>query len=149
MGTFRVRRPYNRRYGDFDIDTLFWGALIFLALFVSCFLVWKAIEWLRNGTKPSAPSRANTSAAPKAAADAGTDLSPLARRHMKDLEDHPRDPYDPSVAPSWARYGDEGSAMAGMNEREEEEFFLAFGTRKHRNAIKERRKARKHGRRTS
>lgn len=26
----------------------FWGALIFLALFVACFLVWKAIEWLRN-----------------------------------------------------------------------------------------------------
>jgi len=25
-------------YHAFDIDTLFWGALIFLALFVSCFL---------------------------------------------------------------------------------------------------------------
>jgi hypothetical protein len=49
----------------------------------------------------------------------------------------------PTLAPSWARYGDEESAIAGMNEREEEEeFFLAFGTRKHRNAIKERRKAR-------
>ena len=31
--------------------------------------------------------------------------------------------------------------MGGMNERQEE-FFLAFGTRKHRKAIKERRKAR-------
>ena len=31
--------------------------------------------------------------------------------------------------------------FSGMNEREQEEFFLVFGTRKHRNAIKERRKA--------
>ena len=53
-----------------------------------------------------------------------------------------QDPHDPRFAPSWARFGDEGSAMGGMNEREEEEFFLAFGTRKHRKAIKERRKAR-------
>ena len=60
---------------------------------------------------------------------------------MKDPED-PRNPYDPTFAPSWARYGDGESAMGGMNEREEEEFFLAFGTRKHRKAIKERRKAR-------
>jgi hypothetical protein len=50
-------------------------------------------------------------------------------------------PYD-SIGPSWACYADEGSAMVGMNEHEEEEFFLAFGTRKHRKAIKERRKAR-------
>ena len=61
---------------------------------------------------------------------------------MKGPEDSGH-PYDPTFAPSWARYGDEGSAMGGMNEREEEEeFFLAFGTRKHRKAIKERRKAR-------
>jgi hypothetical protein len=32
----------------FDIDVLFWGALIFLAVFVSCFFAWKAIERLRN-----------------------------------------------------------------------------------------------------
>ena len=31
----------------YEISTLLWGALIFLALFVSCFLTWKAIEWLR------------------------------------------------------------------------------------------------------
>ncbi len=61
---------------DYPIDRLFWGALIFLALFVSCFLAWKAIEVLRNRKKPSAPSRATTSAAAKAAADAGTDEPP-------------------------------------------------------------------------
>jgi hypothetical protein len=43
-------RPRYYRHG-FDIDTLFWGALIFLAVFVCCFLVWKAIERLHNGTK--------------------------------------------------------------------------------------------------
>jgi hypothetical protein len=35
----------------YDISTLLWGALIFLALFVSCFLAWKAIEWLRYRRK--------------------------------------------------------------------------------------------------
>jgi hypothetical protein len=35
---------------DFDIDTLFWGELIFLALFVSSFLLWKAIEGRGNRT---------------------------------------------------------------------------------------------------
>jgi hypothetical protein len=39
--------------------------------------------------------------------------------------------------------------MGGMNEREEEEFFLAFGTRKHRKAIKERRKARERAQKKS
>jgi hypothetical protein len=43
-------RPRHNRHG-YDIDTLFWGALIFLALFVSCFLAWKAIERLRNRRK--------------------------------------------------------------------------------------------------
>jgi hypothetical protein len=32
---------------NYEISPLFWGALIFLAFFVSCFLAWKAIEWLR------------------------------------------------------------------------------------------------------
>jgi hypothetical protein len=35
----------------YDISPLLWGALIFLALFVSCFLAWKAIEWLRYRKK--------------------------------------------------------------------------------------------------
>ena len=143
METYTATRyPRGRDPHAFDIDTLFWGALIFLAVFVCSFLVWKAIEWLRN-QKVSAPARGTTSVEADAspAADAGTDLPLLEAEHTKDPED-PRNPYDPTFAPTWARYGDEGSAMAGMNEREEEEFFLAFGTRKHRKAIKERRKAR-------
>ena len=135
---------------EFEISTLFWGALIFLALFVSSFVAWKAIEWLRNRKKASTPARATTSeAVAGATADAGTDLPPLEEGHMKDPED-PRNPYDPTFAPSWAHYGDEWSAMGGMNEREEEEeFFLAFGTRKHRKAIKERRKAREQAQKQS
>ena len=44
---------YAARYDPhaFDIDRLFWGALIFLAVFVCCFLVWKAIERPHNGRK--------------------------------------------------------------------------------------------------
>jgi hypothetical protein len=64
---------------------------------------------------------------------------------MKD----PEYPDDPTFAPSWARFADEGSAMGGMNEREEEEFFLAFGTRKHRKAIKKRQKAREQAKKQS
>ena len=64
---------------------------------------------------------------------------------MKDSEDS----RDPTLAPSWARYGDGESAMGGMNEREEEEFFLAFGTRKHRKAIKQRLKAREQAKKQS
>jgi hypothetical protein len=34
-----------------DTSTMFWGAVIFLAVFVSCFFAWKAIERLRNRRK--------------------------------------------------------------------------------------------------
>jgi hypothetical protein len=49
-----------------------------------------------------------------------------------------KDPDDPTVTALWARYGAEGSAMGGMNDREEEEFLL-YGPKKVRRAIKERR----------
>jgi hypothetical protein len=143
---YRPRYPY--RHG-FDIDTLFWGAVIFLALFVSCLLAWKAIERLRNRKKPSAPSRANTSAVARAVADAGTDLPPLERRHMKDL-DIPKDIAGLADKACVDDYGGDDmavtggffAAMAGMNERETEEFLLLYGPKKVRKAIKERRKAR-------
>jgi hypothetical protein len=62
---------------------------------------------------------------------------------MKDPDD------DPTVTALWARYGAEGSAMGGMNEREEEEFLAAFGTRKQRKAIKARRKTREQSQKQS
>jgi hypothetical protein len=46
IGTY-VAATYTRGY-DFRISTLFWGAVIVIALFVSCLLAWKAIEWVRN-----------------------------------------------------------------------------------------------------
>ena len=39
-------------------------------------------------------------------------------------------------------FGDEGTALAGMNLREQKEFLLAYGPRKVRKAIGERRNAR-------
>jgi hypothetical protein len=135
MKTVTPYRPRYTGYRDgFDIDTLFWGALIFLALFLSWFLAWKAIERLRNRKTSAAPSQRTTSAA--AATDAVTALPPLEAGPTK----APEDPYASTFPQSWARYGD--GEMGGMNEREEEEFFLAFGTRKHCKAIKERQKAR-------
>jgi hypothetical protein len=54
-------------------------------------------------------------------------------------ESRMKDPDDPTVTALWARYGAEGSAMGGMNDREEEEFLLLYGPKKVRRAIKERR----------
>ena len=51
METHAVR-AYNGRYGDFDISTLFWGALVAVAVFGFCLFASKAINWLRNRRKP-------------------------------------------------------------------------------------------------
>ena len=42
---YRFRRDYDF---DFPISTLFWGAVIFVALVAACLLVGKAIPRLRN-----------------------------------------------------------------------------------------------------
>jgi hypothetical protein len=69
---------------------------------------------------------------------------------MEHREQHPGDdePGDPALANEvvWRYWNAHTTDMAGMTEREEEEFFLAFGTRKERKAIKERRKARERAR---
>jgi len=41
-------RPYDGPYGEFEISTLFWGALIVVALVAVSLLAWKAIGWLRD-----------------------------------------------------------------------------------------------------
>ena len=46
----RIQRP-SQRYPDIEISTLFWGAVIFLTVFVVCLLTWKAIERLRTRKK--------------------------------------------------------------------------------------------------
>ena len=106
-------------------DTLFWGALIFLALFVSTFLLWKAIQGPGNRTPRSTVIAKKK--APKGTWD-------------PEIPD-PQISWDPEdlVDMYW---GDEWSDMRGMNQSEQEEFLLAHGPHKLRKAIKERRKAR-------
>jgi len=109
-------------YKYFSIDTLFWGALIFLALFLSCFLAWKGIEWLRKRRKVD-----------DAAAKGG---------HHKD----PEDPWVHSISRGLA--GHDGAALrqpppiagAVMNQREQEEIFSA--AREARKEMQRRRTAR-------
>jgi hypothetical protein len=102
--------------------------LIFLALFVSCFLAWKAIEQLRNRRQFDGN-----------AADEG----------------HTRHPEEPSEA--WAdqaisrpaadyHYWDMGSfgglgGLGGMNQREQEQLFSTHAPRKVRKAMRARRRA--------
>jgi hypothetical protein len=128
--TYAVRRPYRGRgrYGDFDIDMLFRGALIFLALFLSCFLAWKGIEWLRKRRRVD-----------DAAAKGG---------HHKD----PEDPWVHSISTALA--GHDGAALgqpppitgAAMNQREQEEIFSA--ARKARKEMQRRRTARQQAQKT-
>jgi len=104
------------RYGRLDDphavdipDTLFWGALIFLALFLLCFL---AIKWLRKPPKTVVQQR------PKPAWEG-----------------------EPVAEHSAAETAALVRLLAGTSEQqEEEEFLLAYGTRKQRKAIKQRRK---------
>jgi hypothetical protein len=123
---------YDYRHA-FDIGTLFWGALIFLALFVSCFLAWKAIEWLRNrrkfdgaaveGGHPEDPTEAWDHAISR----------PLADHHYGD---------------GWGGFGGFGG-LGSMNQREQEELFSTYAPRKVRKAMKERRKAREQAQKPS
>jgi hypothetical protein len=109
-----------------DIDGFFWGALIFLALFVGLFLLWKAIDGRRNRTT-------------------------LDRVAVKEDSKAPREPEVPDLEISWDPkdlFGEPWRGqehLDGMNQREQEEFLLAYGPRKVRRAIRERREqAQKH-----
>jgi hypothetical protein len=118
-------RPRYYRYG-YDIDTLFWGALIFLALFVSCLLAWKAIERLRNRRKfddgaavaggRTRDTKARRDTTPEIGLDPNDRVFNRVLQEQWRLHDHPD--------------------MAGMNQHESEEYLLAFGPRKVRKAIK-------------
>ena len=115
-------------YKYFSIDTLFWGALIFLALFLSCFLAWKGTEWLRKRRKVD-----------DAAAKGG---------HHKD----PEDPWVHSISSALA--GHDGAALrqsppiagAVMNQREQEEIFSA--AREARKEMQRRRTTREQAQKT-
>jgi len=114
MGTY-VAATYPSDY-EYPISTLFWGALIFLALFVSCFLAWKAIEWVRN--------RRNSDGV---VVDGG----------------NPEDPWDKAISRPTADYfTDEWGGLGSMSQREQEELFSIYAPRKVRKAMRARRKAR-------
>jgi hypothetical protein len=127
----RRRRYYGRDPHIFDIDTLFWGAVIFLALFLLCFLAWKVINGKREAT--------NSVVWPRP-------------RPTQSTAEGITEPYVPgteSPVPQGfnAELGDGSSVshmidIPGFSELDEEEFLLANGPRKVRKAIKERRRAR-------
>jgi hypothetical protein len=126
METYAVR-PYNGRYGDFDISTLFWGALVFLALFVFCLFAWRVIDWLRNRRKSDGVP-----------VDAG----------------EPGDAWDQAISrpPGDQYYRDNYGGLGGlggMTQREQEELFSTHAPRKVRKAMKQRRKARERAQKQS
>jgi hypothetical protein len=110
---------------DYAIEALFLVTLIFLALFVSCFLAWKAIAWLHNRRK--------------------FDGVATEGEHLK----------KPYVPEGFGRALADGSSlshltdMGGFSEREEEELLLMYGPKKVRKAIEERRRAREQAKKQS
>lgn len=115
-------------YGDygFPISTLFWGALVFLALFVSCLLVWKAIERLRNNLRKF-------------------DGAPADEGHPKD----PKDPWDQAISRPPADHnwveglgGGDLGGLGSMSQREQEDLFSTYAPRRVRKEMQRRRTAR-------
>jgi hypothetical protein len=106
----------QRDYGDygFPISTLFWGALIFVALVAFCFLAGAALRWLRNRRRLDG----------EAVVEGG----------------HTKDAFTETLEEIW--HSDHQTGMASTTPHETDEFPLIDKTRKRRKAIKERRKAR-------
>jgi hypothetical protein len=119
MEMYAARYP---RGHEFPISTFFWGALIFLALFVLCLLAVKAVERLRNRGESEAVAQ--------------EDGDPEVHQMPWDNEVS-RTSSDQYFHGGWSGYG-------GMNEREQEEFWSTYGTGKVRKAMRKRRKAREH-----
>jgi hypothetical protein len=102
--------------------------VIVVAIFVACFLAWKAIEWLRNRRESG-------------------DLV-VDGVHAKDPE-APQDSWENAISRPTADfsgfsgyYGDELGGLGSMTQREQEELFSTYAPRKVRKAMRERRKAR-------
>lgn len=106
-----------------DFTSFLWGTLIFLALFVSCFALWKAAEWFRNRRELRTGARASRPEATK-------------------------DPWDKAIYSrpdgdvNWTVPGAEMGGLGGMTQREEEELFSTYGPREVRMEMKQRRRAR-------
>jgi hypothetical protein len=137
---------YPRGY-DFPINTLFWGAVIVVALVAACLLVRKASEGPRNRRKFDGAGAVNQQRVPATPAQPITAQSrPVTKPHRRLAEPvsgetveggHIKDPENDPLVNILFRSGPEG-----FSEREEEEFLLIHGPRKVRKAIRERRHAR-------
>ena len=125
---------------DFPISTLFWGAVIVVALVAACLLVGKTIETPRNRRKFDGAGAVNQQRVPATPAEPITAQSrPVTkpRRRLAELvgDDevqggHIKDPEDDPLVNSL------------LDKRDEEEFLLIYGPPKVRKAIRERRNAR-------
>ena len=125
---------------DFPISTLFWGAVIVVALGAASVLVGKAIETPRNRRKFDGAGAVNQQRVPATPAEPTTAQSRSVtkpRRRLAELvgDDevqgvHIKDPEDDPLVNSL------------LDKRDEEEFLLIHGPRKVRKAIRERRNAR-------
>ena len=111
------------KYSDYvGIFTFLSGALMILTFLMSCFLVWRAILWLRD--------RRNR--------DDGA---------VEDIEEL-KDPWDQAISRPAADYYSDGisfgseGGLGSMTQREQEELFSTYAPRKVRKAMKQRRKAR-------
>ena len=125
---------------DLPISTLFWGAVIFVALVAAWLLVRKAIETPRDRRKFDGAGAVNQQRLPATPAEPFTAESrPVTkpRRRLAELvgDDevqggHIKDPEDDPLVNSL------------LDKRDEEEFLLIYGPPKVRKAIRERRNAR-------
>ena len=132
-------RYYSPGY-DLPISTLFWGAVIFVALVAGCLLVGKTIETPRNGRKFDGPGAVNQQRNPATPAEPPIAQSrPVTKPHRRLAElvgddevqgGHIKDPEDDPLVNSL------------LDKRDEEEFLLIYGPPKVRKAIRERRNAR-------
>ena len=112
-------------YPENEFSTFFWGALIFLAVVVSCFFLWKAVEWLRS--RMAFHGRATTSRAE-------TTKDYWEQAISRPAADH-------NYA-SLMGAGSEMGGFEGMTQREQEILFSTYGPRKIRKEMKQRRRAR-------
>jgi len=133
---------------DLPIPTLFWGAVIVVALVAAGLLVKRAIESLPDRRKFDDAGRpVNQQRVPGTPAETITAQSrPVTKPHRRPAEpvggdtvegEYIKDPENDPLVNILFRHGPEG-----FSEREEEEFLLIHGPRKVRKAIRERRQAR-------
>jgi len=114
------------KYSDYvGIFTFLSGALMILTFLMFCFLVWRAVLWLRD--------RRNL--------DDGA---------VEDIEEL-KDPWDQAISrpaadnnwgPALGGFGGELGGLGSMSQREQEQLFSTYGPRKVRKEMQRRRKAR-------